>query len=1242
MRKSGVLLVSFFISLVSYSQVNLQTGAAEQSFPLINYTDSKSGIVFGVGLLYSSGSGLFVNEIASNVGTGWTLDAGGVIVRIQNGEPDDQQAFFSGDQFARISGEDNQLKNVLKSYPNGFLYNSNVGLGCNVGLNYYPVFDRQKVYKERNFVAGDVEQDKFLFRFNGKTGMFVIGRDSKVSTLGDSKMKVSYSTSNMTSQGIRTTINQFIITTEEGIKYTFSDKALSTICRYKYAVRDDLGDWYPNTGDASDADYEINRFWGFPLAADERPYVVNSWFLSSIENTNNGQKVYFNYQDVNNDVIQGKVVNHQRNLNFSKSKNQKRRNNYGHDWHRFLSNPVNAENFSWNTNELNRLKPASTSIVYTRSITYSKRLSSISLPNGGLINFTYHEKRRIDLSGENALSKIEYFINSNKVRGYELTHGYFYKNTIRHYSESFTSYEAKFLRLCLLSIKKIGTGEDNVVEPPYKFDYYTQTNSNSETAQSDDIVPALNFLSQDHWGYYNGSNSGLSITEDHDFLSDERMQYFKTVLPQYKNPKNGYAKNGCLKKVTYPTGGTLEFFYEQNKPSQNILPAGNIQLAGGVSVSQTIFSDGEDQSKNSVTTYSYKTASGGSSRWGDESPSYYGFNVNKYDIQFFRVVTNKPGLSYPELATSPDLMKIIGKAVLNAAIGVAVDFAIKTVITLVAGTAASSIIPFVNAAMFVYAVVKLIITFTTPLWSHRFTLSNVNNKALNAIPAMYSRVEVSNNSPSGYNGKTVYEFTDLTDHAALIPKMEWPYINAQRVANWAYGLPKKVTVFDKNGLPVKENMTNYNIISTQIANQNNLSCNCATIYHESQKAKNWQQNEHTQFTLSSYKETTPRRYFPYTGRADILSVEEKNYTNGLLVFSNVSNVITDPMTLLQKGKIIQKDNNSIIATLTYYPTDFTITGGAIEKLKSNNAIQVPINTETWQLKTIQSTGGPKYEMELLDDVVTEFSVYTFGVAPNTRQEVKPYRTYRLKSKTPVPLSVIGIHDPNALLRVPSLYKLQSEMTYDTEGNLVQTVTDNLPISFINDYSSRYVVASVNNAESNDIAYAGFESNGTGSWNYNQAFVKQNYSITGSKAFQLGYDASVGSTSVITRTGLSTSKTYVVTYWLKFVAAEDVSINGQAGDLIYNGVNGWRLYKKEITGTSTITISGNGLIDELRLYPKGALMSTASYKEGIGKTSECDANNRILYYEYDGLGRLITVRDQSRNVIKTYEYNYKKQ
>jgi YD repeat-containing protein len=76
--------------------------------------------------------------------------------------------------------------------------------------------------------------------------------------------------------------------------------------------------------------------------------------------------------------------------------------------------------------------------------------------------------------------------------------------------------------------------------------------------------------------------------------------------------------------------------------------------------------------------------------------------------------------------------------------------------------------------------------------------------------------------------------------------------------------------------------------------------------------------------------------------------------------------------------------------------------------------------------------------------------------------------------------------------------------------------------------------------------------------------------------------------------------------------------------------------------STVSVTGGAAIDELRVCPAGALMTTYTYDPLNGLTSQCDENNRITYYEYDTMGRLRDVKDQDGNVIKTIDYHYRGQ
>ena len=93
------------------------------------------------------------------------------------------------------------------------------------------------------------------------------------------------------------------------------------------------------------------------------------------------------------------------------------------------------------------------------------------------------------------------------------------------------------------------------------------------------------------------------------------------------------------------------------------------------------------------------------------------------------------------------------------------------------------------------------------------------------------------------------------------------------------------------------------------------------------------------------------------------------------------------------------------------------------------------------------------------------------------------------------------------------------------------------------------------------------------------------------------------------------------------------------------INGWRYYEIDIENSVRVEVAkysnaGTVYVDELRLFPKYAQMTTYTFDALVGMTSQCDPNNRIVYYEYDGLQRLRLLRDQYGNVTKTYDYNYK--
>jgi len=75
------------------------------------------------------------------------------------------------------------------------------------------------------------------------------------------------------------------------------------------------------------------------------------------------------------------------------------------------------------------------------------------------------------------------------------------------------------------------------------------------------------------------------------------------------------------------------------------------------------------------------------------------------------------------------------------------------------------------------------------------------------------------------------------------------------------------------------------------------------------------------------------------------------------------------------------------------------------------------------------------------------------------------------------------------------------------------------------------------------------------------------------------------------------------------------------------------------GSSTISVTGNATIDELRLFPTGALMTTYTFNPIVGISSQCSSTNYVTYYSYDTMGRLYAIRDMRGNIIKTINYHY---
>jgi YD repeat-containing protein len=237
----------------------------------------------------------------------------------------------------------------------------------------------------------------------------------------------------------------------------------------------------------------------------------------------------------------------------------------------------------------------------------------------------------------------------------------------------------------------------------------------------------------------------------------------------------------------------------------------------------------------------------------------------------------------------------------------------------------------------------------------------------------------------------------------------------------------------------------------------------------------------------------------------------------------------------------------------------------------------------------------------------------------------PDRAWAIETAAPINNFTPSTVSATNRFQFHSSYREQGQyQVYDQDNNLQQAQANNLPVqSRIYSQDRNYLLAEATNAQANQIAHTSFEED---------PLAKADAPAkTGVRYREL--KASDGSFPVPGTDGLpamdgTTTITYTLSYWWRASTTQP----------------SWQLFETQVTkaANSPIIISGRAgqHLDEVRVYPAGALMTTYTYRPLAGMTSQMDANHVATYYEYDGLGRLQYVRDQDGNLLKTYEYNYK--
>lgn len=233
------------------------------------------------------------------------------------------------------------------------------------------------------------------------------------------------------------------------------------------------------------------------------------------------------------------------------------------------------------------------------------------------------------------------------------------------------------------------------------------------------------------------------------------------------------------------------------------------------------------------------------------------------------------------------------------------------------------------------------------------------------------------------------------------------------------------------------------------------------------------------------------------------------------------------------------------------------------------------------------------------------------------------------------------------------YICESEVKcLDERANTVSLESKKQKSTLLNAPLADLQMAKVSNALNTEIAYAGFEwyeskSMPTIGGNYKTAFgnwVNEHSSLT--PPFSTDALFGVRSLALNSSNTLSThsqwlpanNRKYFLSFWVKGIHP---NVSYGASNLtpkVMMSRQGWTLLEYEFTTSSqTLTLSGNCLIDEVRVGPFESSWEFTIYDSFSRAIATGTDKNEYLFTEYDSLGRPYRIKDLEGNILKQSEY-----
>ncbi|WP_241297336.1 RHS repeat protein [Belliella kenyensis] len=1175
---------------------NLYTGTQAVDIPL--YSFDFEGRTIELNLSYH-GSGIRVSENAGNVGLGWSISPVGTITRVVNGY-DDLANYSQNNRAIQGYLHDTQL------VPPGFNFN---------WWNTYLASGKR-----------DAEPDVFNYTFLNSSGSFIFNKKSS----SNSPVTVTKLQENTDKIEFNVYSNSFTITDEMGFKAIFSVKEYSTsiggscvgtwqICdmnsiEFNQTVLNGgrlITTWYLSKiisplGKELEFSYDINPSNGFSDYLSISPFnwsefdsyvisfgegsVKNNYgysrqifenvYISSIYSTDYDLKINFNYAD-RLDIEKFESPNNNSTFKFWMDFLKLDRNNYHGD----IKNP--------------------------------KRLQSISVSN----------------------------ISIPSVFNREIT---FNQN---YFNPNHTD-KIKFSRLKLNSVL--------VGNQKYDFTYF-------------DGLPSKESKGIDYWGFYNGRDSNTTLMPVTPLLPHLNIEYPGYIDDNFyfQNPHRSanfdHGKAGLLTSITYPTGGKSTFEYEPHQyklEGKEIFAPTNVPFtANGLDAAQTTSFYYKGYQNAGCTGIMNVKLRVRCKDFFSNAPCTINQNDRlKVAVQFI----NPNGQVLEEL--NYDWLHLQGKIDFEMNL----DFPTDPLGTRALPPGVYTIKAFnvkSNGQTLYYGDARV---------QMRSSCTNVSTSVINVV----------HNQVSG--GARIKSITQFDENNKFVLKKRYEYLDRSDVRYSSGRLMNPL--FHMSNIVTSEivlpdgTRTGYNFVLHQsnsgsslengnAAQGNHIGYTDVRVLHQDEmgivngyedyKFIN-KPNELFSFNSSSY---------PYESLGSVRMTSFKNENGKLLslkIFDSKLNTFVNSQEFEYKKSTLNQINavklnysGSQRPLQTYYKIDvFSFNLDKKMSMKDNlityenfdynnfNQIKkhsIKNNSEDiyetfykYALDLPTSTGflGLKKQLNIVGDPIESYTAYKGKVIKangNLHKTVNVNgKNIPLLDKTYLYDATMNFVSSNGISFSGGYYPVHEVITYNSQGKPI-LVRENEVINYtlIWDSKGKEVLSKVLNSLPSQSSYTSFETDDKGGWSYSGVPSAGSISKTGRKSYFLNSNNNITKTAI----GASTAHPYKLSFWVRRVAGTGSwTFMGQTESLDWN----WKFIERIVTETS-VSISGSGIyIDELRLHPLDAQMTTYTYDPLIGMTSQTDPNGVTSYYEYDSFGRLLNIRDKDRNVLETFEYNYSNQ